>query len=291
MRKILTVLIATAMALSLCACSSTAKENADNSSASASTSTNSASSVKLESTYVDIDGIYVDDSYKDKKSDALKLVYVFYTVHTSDKNIEAYSKDLKMAIGSNEYTSSHYGKACQYMPNYYYSNYIKKVYVGEEFKVVDTFAVPEGDLTEGKEIVLSATRYPDLETITLSTSDIKHSSSQENIATDIDPEGFALALKAFDPADEETAAPVQSALNGDRWDFYVNKTSYRIEFFEPNIFELQKPIRNAGTYEVFNGYVHLTYDSNGATVDIPYGWKDDGDIDLKIADGFDIAEN
>ena len=71
----------------------------------------------------------------------------------------------------------------------------------------------------------------------------------------------------------------------------MNNTGYRIEFYEPNSFELKRPINNAGAYEVLNSYIRLTYDSNGTTVDIPYLWNDDGLIVLNPADGFDVSSN
>lgn len=284
MKKTLLLAFATVFALAftlcLCACSSKA---------SSTTEAQSSKSV-TESTYVNIDGIYVDDSYKDEKSDDLKLLYVFYTVHTSDKNINAYSKQMKMTIGSNEYESEHYKNACDNMPSFYYSDYIKTVYVGNELKVVDTFEIPEGDLTEGKEISLEATRYPDLDKLKLNTSDIKHCANAADIAKEVDQEGFAAAQEAREPADADTTAQVSDAINGYYWDFYVNYTSYRIEFYAPNAFELQRPVSNAGTYEVLNNYIRLTYDSNDATVDIPYSWKDSGEIELDIASGFDVSE-
>ena len=185
MKRTLALVFATVLALTLGLCACSGETNPTN-------ATQSSKSV-TESTYVNIDGIYVDDSYKDKKSDALKLLYVFYTVHTSDENIKAYSKDMKMIIGSNEYSSDHYKGVCNYMPSFYYSDYIETVYVGNELKVVDVFKIPEGDLAEGKEVSLEATRYPALNELKLNTSDIKHCASATDIAKEVDPEGLAAA--------------------------------------------------------------------------------------------------
>ena len=93
-------------------------------------------------------------------------------------------------------------------------------------------------------------------------------------------------------ADSETLSKVQNAINGYRWDFYVNSTSYCIEFFEPNYFELSVSalgIRNSGTYRVTNGYVIITYDSNNYSVEIPYEFGPD-DIELDVVTAFDVSK-
>lgn len=91
-------------------------------------------------------------------------------------------------------------------------------------------------------------------------------------------------------ADGETLAKVQNAINGYRWDFYVNSTSYCIEFFEPDYFELSAlGMTNSGTYRVTNGYVIITYDSNDYSVEIPYEFGPD-DIELDVITAFDVSK-
>ncbi|MBQ7971204.1 MAG: hypothetical protein IJ294_02495, partial [Clostridia bacterium] len=91
------------------------------------------------------------------------------------------------------------------------------------------------------------------------------------------------------PADASKVAQVQSLINGYQWSFYVNYTSYKLEFEATNNFTLKTTLgSNSGTYSVLNGYVLLTY-QNGNTVEIPYDIKD-GKINLEGTDAFDVKE-
>lgn len=83
---------------------------------------------------------------------------------------------------------------------------------------------------------------------------------------------------------------MKKAINGYKWNFFVNNTSYEIEFYSPNKFELRVKsfgVTNGGTYEVLNGYVVCTYDSNGSVVEIPFSWGPN-DIDLDVVAAFDV---
>ena len=90
-------------------------------------------------------------------------------------------------------------------------------------------------------------------------------------------------------ADAETVTKVKEALNGYYWSFYVNSTSYKLSFEAPDNFEMKTAFgTNGGTYAVKTGYIFCTYSSNGKTVEIPYGWKDNGEIDLDTITAFDV---
>lgn len=242
--------------------------------------------------YMNIDGIYVDNSFVDKDGSPLKMVYLFYTVSTNDQNLQAYSKDMEMTVGGvNTYTSAHYASACTYMDSYYYSDFIEDVYAGSELKVVDTFKVPEADLSAGKSISFSAFRIPDIDQIEMSTDDIVFCDSVEEIAQTADPEGYAAELDKMADADEETVAQVSNAINGYWWSFYAHPFSYRIEFFAPNDFTITTSgMSNSGTYSVKKGYVVLEYPSNGETVNVPYSWEEES-IDLDLTAAFSVYEN
>ena len=244
-----------------------------------------------ETDYVSIDGIYVDTSYSDSDNASLKMVYVFYTAKTNAENIKISSKSSKIKFdGANEYTSEKYGGVCKYMGSYYYSDYLEEVYVGTELKVVSTFKVPEGELAAGRSISLEPYGIPDAEKLMMATDSIVSCSSEEEIAQAVDPEGYADYQDKYTEADSDTTKKVRSALNGYYWSFYVNSTSYQIEFYSPNKFETRVKafgVSNDGTYVVRNGFISCTYDSNGTTVDIPWSWKS-GDIDLDVTTAFDV---
>lgn len=244
--------------------------------------------------YMTVEGIYVDESYVDEDSASLRMVYLFYTVTTPGENLKVDSKSTILTIGGkNEYSSSHYAKACRYMSSYYYSDYLEDVYVGDVLKVVETFVIPSGDLVEGKEISLSKHQVPDSDKIKFTTDDIVFCESPEAIAQIADPDGYALEIYNRSPADSGTVSAVRNAINGYYWDIYVNSTSYELEFYAPNSFEMRVPafgITNGGTYEVQNGYVVCTYTSTGLTLEIPYTWSGN-DIDLRAADALDVNEN
>ncbi len=245
---------------------------------------------------MDIEGVYVDNGYTDKDNESLKMVYVFYTVSASDKNLDAYSKDMTMRITSdsnyNEYKSQHYADACTYMPNYYYSDYIEKVYIGDSLRVVDTFAIPEKDFEPGRTVTLSASRIPDIDQIKLTSDSFKRAENTAEIAQAIDPEGYESILAKHNPADVETAQSVKEYLDNRYWSFYVNSFSYRIEFDGSGGFRLEKPVENSGSYEVLEGYIALTYNGSEApNVEIPWKWKEDGSLSLDVVSAFDVSEN
>ena len=242
--------------------------------------------------YVSIDGIYIDDSYENEDNKNVKLVYLFYTATSPDENYKVDSKSATITINeSNTYDSTHIPLSCKYMGSYYYSDYLTDVYVGDQVKVVETFIIPKGDLEAGRTIKIEKSQIPTMSDISLKTDDIIVMGNDKKIAKDVDPIGYKKEKKAHEAADEETASKVKSELNGYRWDFYVNSTSYRIEFVSPNKYYLTTSLASTeGTYSVKKGYVIITNSSTGAISEIPYSF--DGDtFNLDITDGFDVSNH
>ena len=255
--------------------------------------TNDAPSVTLETDHMKINGICVDDSYRDKDNSPLRLVYLFYSFTATDKNLEIDSVYTKLTInGTNSYTSEHYANtasAMGFMPDYLYTGYIQKVYLGSSVNIAATFMIPEGDLNSGRSITLSDSQNPDAEKIFFYTDDLQHFSSGEEIAEAIDPEGYKKALMAYEEADSSKTAQVKELINGYYWWCYVNNTKYEIEFWADNNFEVRTSlgVTNSGTYSVRNGYLFCTYSSNNYTVRIPYEIKD-GDVNMDLIAAFDV---
>lgn len=318
MKKWIALALAAAMMLALCACGGTTN-SASGSTPQEAQSTGSDSSLGAESAasgseasesaepedagtaesvtstdYMTIDGIYVDESYVDDDSESIRMVYLFYTLTTPDENLKVDSKSAKLTVNeTNTYESQHYAGVCAYMSSYYYSDYLTDVYVGDTVKVVETFKIPVGDLEAGKTLSISKSQVPDTDKISLKTDDIQFCESPEAIAQLVDPTGYESETYNRTPADAETVATVQAYLNGYYWDVYVNSTSYELEFYEPNAFEMRVAslgVSNSGTYEVLNGYVVCTYTDTGIVLEIPYTWGTD-DIELDVATALDVSEN
>lgn len=284
-RKTLALFLAALMALSLTACGGSSGDTPADT---------SAESAAAENDAVKIDGICVDDSYQEDDGSPLRLVYLFYTVNAGDTNLQIASTSTQMTIGeTNAYSAEHLPKASEFAPNYYYSSYLEDVYVGGTLQVVSTFKVPEGDLTEGKSITLSNTHIPEMAELKLSTDDIQHFNSAEELCAAMDPEGYAAELDKRSPADAETTARAEGYLNGYYWSFYVNNTSYEIEFYTGNTFELRTSLgtSNGGTYTVDKGYITCTYPNlPDNPVRIPYTFEAD-DIDLDVTYAFSVNEH
>ena len=102
-------------------------------------------------------------------------------------------------------------------------------------------------------------------------------------------------MQKHEPADAETTARVQSAINGYYWKYApalgTSITMYKTEFFSPNTFETTTSgITSSGTYEVETGYIKLINDSNGFVIEVPYSWDDDGNINLDLATAYGVHE-
>lgn len=275
MKKLLCVVMAAVLIFSLCACGE------------------SAPAETLSTDYMDITGIYVDNSYDDGENGKLGLLYIFYTVHTDAENLKVDSKSAKITVGDvNTYESNPIPGACKYAKNYYYSSYLEDVYAGDELKVVETFKVAKGDLEPGKSITFDKYQVPDTEKLIFSTDDIVLCENAEEIAKNVDPEGYQMEVTAREEADDATKKKVKNAINGYYFSFYVNPTSYKLEFISPNKFELTAlGNTNSGTYTVRNNYIFLKYHSNGYTVELPYSFNSTGEIELDVVAAFDAREN
>lgn len=122
MKKIVALMLSVVMMISLCACG-----EADGNGNS------------LENDQLTIDAIAVDDSYIDDENDALTMVYLFYTVHAEDSNLDGIcSMTPDMTInGENQYMSEiYYDKslATTLCSSYYYDNVIEEIYIGDNKK-------------------------------------------------------------------------------------------------------------------------------------------------------------
>lgn len=247
---------------------------------------------KTETPHIIVDGICVDDSYKDDADESLRMVYLFYTLNSGDQNLEIDSKYTELIFEeTNTYSSEHYPGVCKYMGSYYYSSYIEKVYLGSTIKVVATLEIPEAELVHGRKITIRDNQLPDEEELLLLTDDIQHFNSVEEIAKVMDPTAYAEEMQKREPADSSTTEMVKNLLNGYYWSFYVNFTSYKLEFSEPNTFSVTTSLgSNSGTYLVKKGYIVCTYPSTGNSVEIPYEIKEEK-IELDAVAAFDVKEN
>lgn len=154
-----------------------------------------------------------------------------------------------------------------------------------------TFEVSGGDLEPGKEISLDVSRIRGCDKLELSTDDIVHCASAEEVAQKADPDGYAAEMQKREDADAETVSAVSPQLNGYYYSFFVNNFSYRIEFYEPNSYSLSA-LRHetTGTRSVKKGYVVLTNNDNGAVNEYPYSFDEAGTLKIELADGFDANE-
>lgn len=241
--------------------------------------------------HMQVEGLFVDESFVSDTSPDLTMLYIFYTASTQDENLKLYSKDAVLTVnGTNSYTSAHSMGAGRYMPNYYYSNYVENVYVGGSLKVMETVMVPKGELTPGRTLTFSKSAVPDSKAISLMTDDIVFCADNQKIARIIDPDGYAKAVYALTEADSDTKARVKKAINNYYWTFYVNNISYKIEF-SGDSYTLSTSLGTTtkGSYTVLNGYVRITNSTTDAINYIPYTWGAT-DIDLDVVAGFDLNE-
>lgn len=281
MKRFLALILALTMVLSLAACGGSGDDgDGDDGKDGSSKSTMSTETVT-------VDAVCVDDSYRDDDESPLRMVYVFMTLTPADENMKTSSDSLSMTIGeSNTYNSEHYPPANKYADSYYYSSYLKDIYVGTEFKLVATILVPEGDLTAGKAVTLNSSQIADMEGIHFTTDDIQHFNSDEDVTKAADPDGYAAAMAAREPADEETAAFVKNYITQYAFNLYMGGVSLKLSFSDDN-FKLKSSLgTNSGTYVIQKEYIVCTYDSNGYSVEIPYTIEGEK-VDLDTAAAFD----
>lgn len=273
MKKITVLILALVIALSLVACGG---------------SSGSSSKAVMSSKTVTIDAVCVDDSYRDKDESPLRMVYVFMTLTPAEENLKTSSKSLYMTIGeTNTYTAENYPDANEYADSYYYHSYLEDIYVGTTFKLVSTLLVPEGDLAAGKTVTLGNSDVADITEIHFTTDDIQHFNSDEEITKAVDPDGYAAAMAAREPADAETAAFVKNYITNYRFSLSMYGITYELTF-KGDSFNLKTQLgSNGGTYVIQKGYIVCTYDSNGHSVEIPYTIEGDK-VDLDTVSAFDV---
>ena len=219
-------------------------------------------------------------------------VVLCYTLSSTGKNYDFVGNKTNLTfVGGNSYDASHNGKECLYFGNYYDGSvYLKTVYYGDQFHVVDLIRVPKGELQAGRQIALSNPYVEDMAKTELTTDQLIHCKDMESIAKLVDPDGYAKQVYALKEADSSTKNKIRKYVNGYYWDFYVNNLSYRIEFSK-NTYSLScHGLETTGKYTICNGYVILTNDSTGAKNYLPYTLESN-DIDLDITAGFDVFEN
>lgn len=257
MKRKLCFLIIAVMCISLVACTSSTKD-------------------VLTSGDVTIEGVYVNDGYRDSDGSSRRALYLFFNLNPTQN----YNVDSKMDIiidEINTYSAETLkGNLLEYAPNYYYSTWLEDVYVGEPMKLAATFLVPEADLIAGKKITIQDDDLFGIEKIVVYTDSIIHVTSDEEVCTAVDSEGCAKIKKGYEMATEERVAEVKEKINKKYWEAYVNPTTYRIEFYE-NKFVLKTPLgENSGEYSIRNDYIFCTYQSNGVTIKIPYELHPEG---------------
>lgn len=243
--------------------------------------------VVMETDSVHIDGVCVNDGYLDDDGSSIRTVYLFYSVTANDTNLKLDSKGTVMTInGSNSYTSEHSAPESKgnFTPDYYLSEVLTDVYVGESKKFVTVFKIPEGDLASGRSVTLSDSSIKDMEQLSFSTDDMQHFSTADELYQKMDPEGYADEIYRREPADEVTAETVINLVDGYYWKWWLSSSSFELEFIDDTQYELRSSIVGVqhvtyGTYSVANGYIILQNDENGSISYIAYELTD-GDIDL-----------
>lgn len=278
MKRFLALILALVMVLSLAACGGGSDDNGKGDSGSQSV---------MSTETVTVDAVCVDDSYRDDDESPLRMVYVFMTITPANENLQTGSTLFSMTIGeSNTYDSEHYPSANEYADSYYYSSYLEDIYVGSSLKLVSTMLVPEGDLTAGKTVTLSSSLIADVEGIHFTTDDIHHFNSDEEVTKAADPDGYAAAMAAREPADEKTAAFVKNYITQYTFNLYMTGVSLKLSFQGDN-FTLKSTLgTNGGTYVIQKEYIVCTYDSTGYSVEIPYTIEGDK-VDLDTTTAFD----
>ena len=111
--------------------------------------------------------VFVDDD-----NPSLKLVYVFYDVHTDDTNLKISSvSDLKSSSNTYTFEGLVNNKAGQnYMSSYHYGRTLVDIYSGESAKFLSTFKVPENDIPGDGSLHIVNADIPDMETIEIKSS-------------------------------------------------------------------------------------------------------------------------
>ena len=301
MKRLLSVFLSLLFLLSLCACSpnnnpaepQNATEPVVEPTSEPSEEPTEVPGEVLSTDYITINGIAVDNSYKDDDGRPIKLVFLLYTLSTNDRNLKIDSNYTTLTInGVNSYSSEHYPVAketTKYMPNYLYTSYLTDVYIGEEVNVIATFKIPEADLAEGRSITVIDDQLPDAEKLRMNTDMIEHFLTGKMLAEKYDKVGCAVESKLRnDPPDylervidgvHVCVGPLNCLCNYPcQLSCYVNNTTYTVSFWldpsQSNLYRFSVRTslgtENSGWAKATKGYIICTYDSNGAKIEIPY---------------------
>ena len=244
--------------------------------------------IGTETDYIHVDGLYVDTAYQDPAGGDLLMVYLCYTVFTPDRTLSVDSRSTALTIhGAGSFPAAHYPGQCDFMASYYYSSYLKDVYVGAPLAVAETFLIPRSALEEGQAITLANQRIPEMDQLTLSTDDLILCPGEEAVAQAADPTGYDRMLDLHTPASPAAAAQVQAAVNGLSWSCYIGANAYQVTFSAPDGFAISTPQEDyQGTYAVEEGFL-ICHPPDGDPVAIPYAWEGDGSLALDLLAAFD----
>lgn len=252
------------------------------------TETEEEETTKTSNSIINIDGIYLNNEYTDDEN--LKQIILFYTITADEENLDISSSQFILKINKNEYTAVNSIETPD-LTQYYYSNIIKDVYVGNSLKVAAIYKVASGDVESQKTITLEdSDDYGD--GIKMKTDDIKAMDNLTAISLDVDKE-YATAKQEEEKekltaADEATTKKVKNDINGYYFNIpaYIGTTyaTYKLEFSSPNKFTITlrmsgNTVTNSGTYTVTKGYIVIHYDTNNTDVNIPYRYEN-GDITI-----------
>ncbi len=237
-----------------------------------------------------LDGMAVDNSYRDEDNSPIRLVYLFYTVTATDTNLKVSSVYNDLTInGLNTYESK-LDVGGDFIRGYHYDDTILDIYIGESKKVVSVFRIPEGDLAPGREVTFYDDDIPGVENIKFLTDEIRYFESDEELAKGMDPEGYAEEMDLRNPADAETVAKVEAQLVGYTYSEYTQYVTYKISFYKNGKCTFANEIGGLSnsldtTFEVLKGYIGII-NFEGEMSYIPYEFEEDGSIDLDINEGF-----
>ncbi|MDO4363865.1 MAG: Ig-like domain-containing protein, partial [Clostridia bacterium] len=221
-----------------------------------------------ETDEIKVEGLYVDNSYKDDEKSSNKLLYMYYTIKSPKSNVSIDSKSTTITINdNNEYESKrtqYRAEADKFSCNYYYSDYLRTVNVGETLKVMESFLIPSAELANGNTITFSNKNFESEKDLIMDASSIEYFKNGKELAKKADPKGYKTETDKRKKVSDSEARKVKNMMNGYYWSFYVSPMSYRIDFYSPNNFHISgsiggSRINNDGTYEVRKGYIYLKY--------------------------------
>ena len=235
---------------------------------------------------ITIDGIFVDDSWRDKDSESSRLVVAVYTLTPSSENLKTTADDLNLIVGDNRYDGyEHHNDDDLMLPNYwkkhlvncYSSNIIQDLYAGDTHKFFTFYRIPQVNLEE-TEIEFDHDEV-DASKLHMTSDQIIICEDTEALVKQADPEGYEKTQDALTPVSDSEAAAVRNALNGWMYTSY-SKISTELAFTGVNTFELSitvggSTVSREGTYEVTKGYLLGTYPGvDNPTIMVPY-WEAD----------------